>query len=413
VIRAADEESQRYPHWRRNRWVFPFANVMCGFGFSLAWPFLPLMVRGLGVRENLETWVGTMLLAFYLVSTAASPVWGGIADHYGRKPMVLRAMLGMGITMMLVPLAPTPLWFAAALMLVAVFNGFTPAGVSLLVANTPPGRIGSAVSLAQTGGQVGQALGPAAGAALAALLDRQHALYWISAGLMLSGGLLVLLFVREVKQVAAGSWRPRLVGSLRDLLAVPRIAPLFLLAFLFSIMWHGSVPNISVFVLQLLEAQPTDAVAETGVAAYWTGAAATAMALSTMVALPLWGRVIDRVGPARVLVFAAAATVITHLPLLALQTPLQLVLARAAFGLTAAGMQTAIFQLLRMHAPPGMDARALSYATAVQFLAMGVAPFFAGLVGPALGLRAYFAITTALMLGGLALWLRVGRRTAS
>ena len=402
-----------YPHWRRNRWVFPFANVLCGFGFSLAWPFVPLMVRGLGVRENLETWVGTMLLVFYLVSTAASPVWGGIADHYGRKPMVLRAMLGMGVTMMLVPLAPTPLWFAAALMLVAVFNGFTPAGVSLLVANTPPARIGSAVSLAQTGGQVGHALGPAAGAALAALFDRQHALYWISAGLMLSGGLLVLLFVREVKQVAAGPWRPRLVGSLRELLAVPRIAPLFLLAFLFSIMWHGSVANISVFVLQLLEAHPPDAGAETGVAASWIGAAATAMALSTMVALPLWGRVIDRVGPARVLVFSAAATVITHLPLLVLQTPLQLVLARVAFGLTAAGMQTAIFQLLRMHAPPGMDARALSYATAVQFLAMGVAPFFAGLVGPALGLRAYFAITTALMLGGLALWLRVGRRTAS
>jgi MFS family permease len=410
MVTGGEEE---YPHWRRNRWVFPFANILCGFGFSLAWPFLPLMVRGLGVRENLETWVGTMLLVFYLVSTAASPVWGGIADHYGRKPMVLRAMLGMGVTMMLVPLAPTPLWFAAALMLVAVFNGFTPAGVSLLVANTPPARIGSAVSLAQTGGQVGHALGPAAGAALAALFDRQHALYWISAGLMLSGGLLVLLFVREVKQVAAGPWRPRLVGSLRDLLAVPRIAPLFLLAFMFSIMWHGSVTNISVFVLQLLEAHPPDAGADTGVAASWIGAAATAMALSTMVALPLWGRVIDRVGPARVLVFAAAATVITHLPLLVLQSPLQLVLARAAFGLTAAGMQTAIFQLLRMHAPPGMDARALSYATAVQFLAMGVAPFFAGLVGPALGLRAYFAITTAFMLGGLALWLRVGRSTAS
>lgn len=412
MTRAADDESRRYPHWRRNRWVFPFANVLCGFGFSLAWPFVPLMVRGLGVRENLETWVGTMLLIFYLVSTAASPVWGGIADHYGRKPMVLRAMLGMGVTMMLVPFAPTPLWFAAALMLVAVFNGFTPAGVSLLVANTPPARIGSAVSLAQTGGQVGHALGPALGAALAALLDRQHALYWISAGLMLSGGLLVLLFVREVKQVAPGRWRPRLVGSLRDLLAVPRIAPLFLLAFLFSIVWHGSVTNISVFVLQLLEDDPATAGADTGVAASWIGAAATAIALSTMVALPLWGRVIDRVGPARVLVFSAAATVVTHLPLLLLQTPLQLVLARVAFGLTAAGMQTAIFQLLRIHAPPGMDARALSYATAFQFLAMGVAPFFAGLVGPALGLRAYFAITTACMLGGIALWLRTARRKA-
>jgi MFS transporter, DHA1 family, multidrug resistance protein len=407
---AADEESRHYPYWRRNRWVFPFANVLCGFGFSLAWPFVPLMVRGLGVRENLETWVGYMLLAFYLVSTATSPVWGGVAEHYGRKPMVLRAMLGMGFTMMLVPLAPTPLWFAAALMLVAVFNGFTPAGISLLVANTPPQRIGSAVSLAQTGGQVGHALGPAAGAALAALIDQQHALYWISAGLMTSGGILVALLVREVKQVTAGPWRPRLVGSLRELLEVPRVAPLFLLAFMFSIMWHGSVTNISVFVLQLLEAQPVEAGVTTGVAATWIGAAATAMALSTMIALPLWGRVIDRIGPARVLAIGAAATVITHLPLLVLQTPLQLVLARVAFGLTSAGMQTAIFQLLRMHSPAGMDARALSYATAFQFLAMGVAPFIAGLVGPALGLRAYFAISTALMIGALAMWLRAGKK---
>ncbi|MNC87537.1 drug efflux system protein MdtG [compost metagenome] len=119
---------------------------------------------------------------------------------------------------------------------------------------------------------------------------------------------------------------------------------------------------------------------------------------------------IDRIGPGRVLVFAAAASVVTHVPLLVLDTPLQLVLSRVAFGLTAAGMQTAIFQLLRIHAPAGMDARALSYATAVQFLAMGVAPFTAGLIGPAFGLRAYFAVTIVLMLGGLALWLETARR---
>ena len=399
---AAAEESRRYPHWRRNRAVFPFANLLCGLGFNLTWPFVPLMVRGLGVHENLETWVGIMLLAFYLVSTTASPIWGGIADHYGRKLMVLRAMLGMGVTMMLVPFAPTPVWFAAALMLVAVFNGFTPAGVSLIVANTPPKRIGSALSLAQTGGQVGHAMGPVAGALLAAYFDRQHALYWVSGGLMLAGGLLVILLVREVKQLAPGSWRPRLVSGLRDLVAVPRLAPLFLLAFLYSIMWHGSIANITVFMLQLLEGRNADTEAE----AFWVGAAASAMALSMMVSLPLWGRVIDRVGPGRVLVFAAAATIVTHLPLLVLQTPLQLVLARIAFGLSAAGMQTAIFQLLRIHAPGGMDARAISYATAFQFLAMGIAPFVAGLIGPAFGLRAYFAVATFAMLAGLALWLR-------
>lgn len=399
---AAAEDSRQFPHWRRNLRALPPANLLCGLGFSLAWPFLPLMVRELGVRENLETWVGYMLLVFYLVSFVVNPIWGGIADHYGRKLMVLRAMLGMGGAMMLVPFATTPIWFASFIMLIGVFNGFTPAGVALLVANTPPNRIGRAISLAQTGGMVGQALGPALGAVLAALVDRQHWLFWISGGLMLSGGLLVALFVREVKQLAPGPWRPHWLSSLRDLLAVPRIGLLFLLAMLFSVMWYGSVTNISIFVLQLLEAQGADPERE----AIWVGAAAVAIALSMLVALPFWGRMQDRIGPARVLTFAAAATVITHLPLLVLQTPLQLVLARVAFGLTAAGMPTAIFALLRICAPPGMDARAISYATAFHFFGMGLAPFVAGLIAPVLGMRTYFGLTIVLMLGGLVLWRR-------
>ncbi|MFS8086776.1 MAG: MFS transporter, partial [Acidobacteriota bacterium] len=127
---AAAEELRRFPFWRRNQRVLPLANVLCSLGFSLSWPFVPLMVRGLGVHENLETWVGNMLLVFYLISFAVNPIWGGIADHYGRKLMVLRAMLGMGFAMSLVPFAPTPMWFAGLFMLISIFNGFTPAGIA-------------------------------------------------------------------------------------------------------------------------------------------------------------------------------------------------------------------------------------------------------------------------------------------
>jgi DHA1 family multidrug resistance protein-like MFS transporter len=404
--KTSDDESGRYPYWRRNRVVMPLANLICGLGFNLVWPFVPLMVRGLGVRENLETWVGYMLMVFYLVSFAVSPLWGGIADHYGRKLMVLRAMLGIGVAMLLMPFAETPLTFAALLMLIAVFNGFTPAGVSLLVANTPPQRIGSVVALAQTGGLVGQALGPALGAMLIALFDQQHRVFWISAALMLVGGALVTFFAGEVKQLAAGPWRVRWVSGLRDLLAVPRIGLLYLLGFLFMIMWYGGVTVITVFVLQIMEARGADAAEE----AFWVGAAAMAMAVGTMIALPFWGRVLDRIGPGRVLVFASVATVVTHLPLLFIDTPLQLVIVRAAFGLSAAAMPTAIVQLIRMHAPPGTDARAIAYSTAFQFFAMGVAPFAAGLIGPVLGLRVYFALTILAMAGGLVLWLRAVRK---
>ena len=401
-----DEDNRRYPYWRRNRHVIASANLVCGMGFNMVWPFVPLMVRGLGVRENLETWVGYMLLVFYLVSFVVSPVWGGIADHYGRKPMVLRAMLGIGVAMLLMPFAESPLTFAALLMLIAVFNGFTPAGVSLLVANTPPHRIGSAVAMAQTGGLVGQALGPAIGAALIALFEPQHRLFWVSAALLLGGGALVAALVGEVKQLAAGPWRVRWIGGLRDMLAVPRLGLLYLLNFLFMIMWYGGVTVVTVFVMQILAAQGADAAEE----AFWVGAAAMAMAVGTVIALPFWGRALDRIGPGRVLVYATVATVVTHLPLLVIETPLQVAIARAAFGLGAAAMPTAIVQLIRTHAPAGTDARAISYSTAFQFFAMGIAPFAAGLIGPVLGLRVYFALTIVAMAGGLVLWLRAVRR---
>jgi DHA1 family multidrug resistance protein-like MFS transporter len=402
---SSDSESQRFPYWRRNLRVLPLSNLLSSLGFGTAWPFLPLMVRGLGVTENLATWVGYMVLGFYIVSLVMTPIWGSVADHFGRKINVLRATLGMGFFFSLVPFAPSPLVFAFLLLLVGFFNGSTAASMALLVANTPPARIGSALAFSQMGNLVGQTMGPVVGAVLATFVRHYHWLFLISGAMMLTGGLLVFLFVREVKQLAAGQWKLQWLGPLRDLLAIPRIGPLYLLGFLFSAMWSGNVTVMSIYVLQLVPHG-------TGTEAYWVGATAIALGVSGLVAMPLWGRVLDRHDPARVLAFAAGAAAVTHLPLLVLQTPLQLVLARVAFGLSAAAMQPAIVRLIKENAPRGMDARAISYGQSFQFMAMGLAPFAAGLIGPVLGLRTYFAVTVVLMTGGLVLWLRSGSRAA-
>src|SRR4029077_4280896 len=122
---------------------------------------------------------------------------------------------------------------------------------------------------------------------------------------------------------------------------------------------------MSLYVLRLVSAQGS------GAEAYWVGAVALSLAISGLVAMPLWGRVLDRYDPARVLGFTTAAAVLTHIPLLFLQTPLQLVIPRALFGLGAGAIQPDIVRLLKEHAPAGMDARAISYATSFQFIAMG------------------------------------------
>jgi MFS transporter, DHA1 family, multidrug resistance protein len=400
--RVSESESRDYPYWRRNLRVIPPANLMASLAFGLSWPFLPLMVRGLGVETRLETWVGNMVLAFYVVSFVMNPIWGGIADHYGRKIMILRAMLGMGSFMTLAAFASTPFWLAFLLCCVAVFNGSSAAGMALIVGNTPPARLGRALALVQTGMLVGQTTGPALGALLATYVPRTHWLYWISGAMMLTGGTLVAVFVREVKQLAPGRWRLQWLGPLRELVKAPRVGALLSLGFLFAVLWSGNVTVMSLYTLQLLAA----AGGGTGAEAAWIGAVALALGIAGLVAIPIWGWVLDRHDPARVLAVAVAAAAVTHIPLLFLQTPLELVIARALFGVSAAAMQPAIVRLLKAHAPPGMDARAISYMASFQFIAMGLAPFAAGLIGPALGLRAYFVLTIALAAGGFVLWIR-------
>jgi Major Facilitator Superfamily len=172
-----------------------------------------------------------MVLGFYIVSFTLNPIWGGIADHYGRKIMVLRATLGMGFFMTVVPFAPTPLWFACLIMLVGVFNGSTAASMALLVANTPARRIGSALSIAQTGTLVGQtAYRPAFSTKLSVL---------------------------------------RIVERQRD--------------------DHEPV---------LVAALPSSAT-NPGAKALWVGAIAIVLAALGLIAMPIWGRILDHCDPAR------------------------------------------------------------------------------------------------------------------
>ncbi len=400
------DEAARYPYWRRNLQVLPAATLMNSMGFAIAWPFLPLMVSSLGVRDNLETWIGNMMLVFYIISFLCGPIWGSIADYYGRKIMILRAMLGMGFFMSLIPFASSPLMFACLFSLVGFFNGGTMSSQALIVANTPPGRIGSALSRLQAANLMGQTTGPAVGTLLITMVAKPHWLFWISGCVLLSAGMLVMALVREIKQLTPGRWRPQWIGSLRELLAVPRIGLLYLLGFVFAWLAAGNIAILSIFVIDLNGGASADA----GSHAFWAGAVAIGYALSSAIALTVWGRVLDRHDPRRVLLFSSAAAGLTQVPLLFLQTPLQLTLARVAFGLAASLMLPAIVRLLRSHAPRGMDARAISYAASFQFIAMGIAPFTAGLIGPLLGLRAYFALTVVLTFFAFGLWLRSERR---
>jgi DHA1 family multidrug resistance protein-like MFS transporter len=72
-------------------------------GFLVTVPFLPLYVEELGTNTNLSTELlaGLTYSAQAFTMAIASPIWGALADRYGRKLMVQRSMFGGTVILLL------------------------------------------------------------------------------------------------------------------------------------------------------------------------------------------------------------------------------------------------------------------------------------------------------------------------
>jgi MFS family permease len=396
-----------YAHWRANLHALSVGILLSTLGFTLSWPFLPLILRELGVAGHLEAWVGYLVGGFFFTSFALTPVWGGLADHFGKRTMVLRAGFGMAAGFGILPFMPGVPWFLPVFLFIGAANGYTPAALALVATGTPPAQLGRALSLAQMAALLGTTLGPAAGAGLVLVLPRYVDLFWASAGLIFCGGAIGLLLVREAPARPAGRFRLTVWADLRTCLRIRMLPPLLFVTFIFSMTFFGSTTVVSLYTLELLGS----AAAFGGIAVgAWVALATTALTISSALAVPVWGRLVDRFSTADVLGAALALGCAVSLLLPLVADPLQLTAVRFVLGGLAVGIQPAVLRLMKSAAPHGMDARVLAFGTSFSMLGNGGAPMLAGVLAPWAGLRAYFLLTALLLLAALAYWWWRGMR---
>jgi MFS family permease len=250
---------------------------------------------------------------------------------------------------------------------------------------------------------IGSTVGPGIGALLAGWLPTYQSLFWVTAAASFLGGVLALALVRERHERPTHPFRLNLAADLRACLQVPQLGRVFLLNFLYANLFFGSGTSVALLAQQLLEGGAESWHLNV---ATWVGIVTLALTLSSAVSLPFWGRALDRFAPATVLTVTLAAALLWSLPFPFVTSPLQLALGRMALGLFVVGMQPALARLTRDLAPPGMVARALGFSNALFLLGNGAAPVLAGLIGPWLGLRAYFGVNLLMVLAGLLLWAR-------
>ena len=69
-------------------------------GMSLVIPFYRFILKSWEFTIQAPSADGLVLhLSYLLMAAIVSPLWGSLADKYGRKLMLLRASLGMAIVM--------------------------------------------------------------------------------------------------------------------------------------------------------------------------------------------------------------------------------------------------------------------------------------------------------------------------
>src|SRR5262249_27413946 len=83
------------PHWRLTMWAMVGVQVVMSTSFSFLSPIMPLFLPELGVHSAsaVDLWAGILSSVTSFVSVFTQPMWGRMADTYGRKLMVLRSSL--------------------------------------------------------------------------------------------------------------------------------------------------------------------------------------------------------------------------------------------------------------------------------------------------------------------------------
>ena len=382
-------------HWRRNLAVCMVGSFTTIVAMTLLLPFLPLYVEQLGVKDPaaIVQWSGAAFGATFLTAALVAPLWGRLADQYGRKLMLIRASLGMAVAMALIGMAHN-VWQLVALRLLAGLLGGYASGSTVLVATqTPKDRTGWALGTLASAIMAGNLVGPLVGGLLPPLIGIRATFF--AAGAMIFVAFLGTTFlIREEKPKPLARQQAKAGGGWA---AVPDKRPLVAMLFTGMLLMLANMsiePIITVYVAQL--------VSDPGHVTMMAGVVMSAAALGSILSAARLGKLADRIGHWNVIVMCMAASALLLIPQAFVSSGWQLVALRFLMGLSLGGLLPCVASVIRHTVPERVAGNMLGYSTSAQYAGQVIGPLMGGFVGGHIGMRAVFLGTCVLMAGGAA-----------
>ncbi|HNR12216.1 MAG TPA: MFS transporter [Thermodesulfobacteriota bacterium] len=387
------------PHhsWKKTLWICFAAQLCTSMGFSCIFPFLPIYLTHLSTSSHfsITTLSGLVYSSQAFTMMIASPIWGALADRYGRKPMVVRSMIGGGITILLMGFVATAEQLIFLRALQGLLSGVLSAVSALVVSRVPRNRVGYAMGILQLGLWSGVSVGQVAGGVLSDLLGFR-ATFMITAALLVGTGISVWTSVDGASAPSAQRqkgpctfWRTwkRILGS-------PGLTVTLVLRFYSSIGRTALSPILPLFMMSLMPG--THHIA--GYTGIILGASSAASTLSAL----YFGRLGDRAGHRRVALYCALGTGFFYLPQTYVSAPWQLLILHTMTGVGIGGLIPSLSALLAHCSLPSDAGSVYGLDNSVNAAGRTVSPLLAASVAAWFGLRGVFAVTGLIFLAAFA-----------
>ena len=216
-------------------------------GIGIIIPILPELVRELVGGEFTDTgrYYSSIIAIYAFMQFLCAPVLGALSDRFGRRPVILVSLFGLGIDYLIQGWAPTIGWLFLGRFIAGIM------GASITTANAYIADVSTPETRARNYGFVGVAFGlgfifgPALGGVLGSIDLRLP--FFVAAALALINwlyGFFVLPESLPLEHRSAVSWRKmNPLGSIRRLRAHPLVAGLAV-AFVFSSLAQRGLENV-------------------------------------------------------------------------------------------------------------------------------------------------------------------------
>ena len=384
--------------WKRTVYISLVCVFCIAFGVSQLAPILPLYFHDLGVQtpEAMSLWSGLATGATYIIVCIAAPFWGRIADKRGRKITLIRSSFGMALCNILIAFQTTPEGVVLIRLIQGLVSGFYSASITLIASESPIERTGWALGLLASANLAGSLIGPLLGGYISDTVGIRND--FIIVGIIMGlAGLLATVFIHE-DYVPKDNVEKLSISKLKE--QIPEfnsIIALCVASFIYAICIMSLQPVISVYIKGILPSNTENI-------AFIAGAVFSAMGIAQLISSSPLGKLVDKIGPRKVLVISLIYVGILNIPQAYVSDVYQLAIIRFLQGFGLGGMLPALNTYLSSKTPREFTGQVFSYNQSCLFLG-----YFLGAVGGA-SLMAWLGFTTLFWAsGGLfiisALWI--------